>query len=151
MPIRIKNSASTDSVVALGTRIGNKPVDYDEAYVKNLQVFPDPTTTTTTAAPTTTTTTTAASGVASVTISTGGFIKFSGGTYATVQRSTSGSGSGATFNVVLDGNTGAATSVSSITAAGSGYAVGDTITLNYTSIPDGRESIYTVLTVASLG
>lgn len=93
----------------------------------------------------------AASGVASVTISTGGFIKFSGGTYATVQRSTSGSGSGATFNVVLDGNTGAATSVSSITAAGSGYAVGDTITLDYTSIPDGREITYTVLTVASLG
>ena len=93
----------------------------------------------------------AASGVASVTISTGGFIKFSGGTYATVQRTTSGSGSGATFNVVLDGNTGAATSVSSITAAGSGYAVGDTITLNYTSIPDGREVTYTVLTVASLG
>lgn len=93
----------------------------------------------------------AASGVASVTISTGGFIKFAGGTYATVQRSTSGSGSGATFNVVLDGNTGAATSVSSITAAGSGYAVGDTITLDYTSIPDGREVTYTVLTVASLG
>jgi len=143
MPIRIKNSASTDSVVALGTRIGNKPVDYDEAYVKNLQVFPDPTTTTTTAAPT---------GVASVTISTGGFIKYSGGTYATVQRSTSGSGSGATFNVVLDGRPGyTAISVSSITAAGSGYAVGDTITLDYTSIPDGREFTYTVLTVASLG
>ncbi len=142
MPIRIKNSASTDPVVGLGTRIGNKSVTITEAYVEDLQVFPDPTTTTTT---------TAASGVASVTISTGGFIKFSGGTYATVQRSTSGSGSGATFNVVLDGNTGAATSVSSITAAGSGYAVGDTITLDYTSIPDGREITYTVLTVASLG
>ena len=142
MPIRIKNSASTDPVVGLGTRIGNKSVTITEAYVENLQVFPDPTTTTTT---------TAASGVASVTISTGGFIKFSGGTYATVQRSTSGSGTGATFNVVLDGNTGAATSVSSITAAGSGYAVGDTITLDYTSIPDGREITYTVLTVASLG
>ena len=142
MPIRIKNSASTDPVVGLGTRIGNKSVTITEVYVENLQVFPDPTTTTTT---------TAASGVASVTISTGGFIKFSGGTYATVQRSTSGSGSGATFNVVLDGNTGAATSVSSITAAGSGYAVGDTITLDYTSIPDGREITYTVLTVASLG
>ena len=142
MPIRIKNSASTDPVVGLGTRIGNKSVTITEAYVEDLQVFPDPTTTTTT---------TAASGVASVTISTGGFIKFSGGTYATVQRSTSGSGSGATFNVVLDGNTGAATSVSSITAAGSGYAVGDTITLDYTSIPDGREVTYTVLTVASLG
>jgi hypothetical protein len=142
MPIRIKNSASTDPVVGLGTRIGQKSVTITEVYVKDLQVFPDPTTTTTT---------TAASGVASVTISTGGFIKFSGGTYATVQRSTSGSGSGATFNVVLDGNTGAATSVSSITAAGSGYAVGDTITLDYTSIPDGRELTYTVLTVASLG
>ena len=142
MPIRIKNSASTDPVVGLGTRIGNKSVTITEAYVEDLQVFPDPTTTTTT---------TAASGVASVTISTGGFIKFSGGTYATVQRSTSGSGSGATFNVVLDGNTNAATSVSSITAAGSGYAVGDTITLDYTSIPDGREATYTVLTVASLG
>ncbi len=142
MPIRIKNSASTDPVVGLGTRIGNKSVTITEVYVENLQVFPDPTTTTTT---------TAASGVASVTISTGGFIKFSGGTYATVQRSTSGSGTGATFNVVLDGNTGAATSVSSITAAGSGYAVGDTITLDYTSIPDGREITYTVLTVASLG
>ena len=142
MPIRIKNSASTDPVVGLGTRIGNKSVTITEAYVEDLQVFPDPTTTTTT---------TAASGVASVTISTGGFIKFSGGTYATVQRSTSGSGTGATFNVVLDGNTGAATSVSSITAAGSGYAVGDTITLDYTSIPDGREITYTVLTVASLG
>jgi len=142
MPIRIKNSASTDPVVGLGTRIGNKSVTITEAYVENLQVFPDPTTTTTT---------TAASGVASVTISTGGFIKFSGGTYATTQRSTSGSGSGATFNVVLDGSTNAATSVSSITAAGSGYAVGDTITLDYTSIPDGRESTYTVLTVASLG
>ena len=91
-----------------------------------------------------------ASGVASVTISTGGFIKFSGGTYATDQRSTSGSGSGATFNVVVNGS-GAATSVSSITAAGSGYAVGDTITLDYTSVPDGREVTYTVLTVASLG
>ena len=141
MPIRIKNSASTDPVVGLGTRIGQKSVTITEVYVKDLQVFPDPITTTTT---------TAASGVASVTISTGGFIKFSGGTYATVQRSTSGSGSGATFNVVLNGSTGAATSVSSITAAGSGYAVGDTITLDYTAIADSREITYTVLTVASI-
>jgi len=91
-----------------------------------------------------------ASGVASVTISTAGYIKWFAGTFATVQRSTSGSGSGATFNVVVNGS-GAATSVSSITAAGSGYAVGDTITLDYTSVPDGREVTYTVLTVASLG
>ena len=88
--------------------------------------------------------------MATVTISTPGFIRWFGGTYATVQRSTSGSGSGATFNVVLNGNTGAATSVSSITAAGSGYAVGDTITLDYTAIADSREITYTVLTVASI-
>jgi len=48
MPIRIKNSASTDPVVGLGTRIGNKSVTITEVYVENLQVFPDPTTTTTT-------------------------------------------------------------------------------------------------------
>ena len=122
-------SLGSGSISAL--KLGSTAVT--KAYLGSTQVFP------------------VASGVASVTISTGGFIKFSGGTYATVQRSTSGSGSGATFNVVLDGNTGAATSVSSITAAGSGYAVGDTITLDYTSIPDGREVTYTILTVASLG
>lgn len=122
-------SLGSGSISAL--KLGSTAVT--KAYLGSTQVFPE------------------ASGVASVTISTGGFIKFSGGTYATTQRTTSGSGSGATFNVVLDGNTGAATSVSSITAAGSGYTVGDTITLDYTSIPDGREQIYTVLTVASLG
>ena len=122
-------SLGSGSISAL--KLGSTAVT--KAYLGNTQVWP------------------VASGVASVTISTGGCIKFAGGTYATVQRSTSGSGSGATFNVVLDGNTGAATSVSSITAAGSGYAVGDTITLDYTSIPDGREVTYTVLTVASLG
>ena len=134
MPIRIKNSASTDPVVGVGTRIGNKPVTINEVYVKDLEVFPGPTST---------------GGVATITITTPGYIRWFAGTFAAAQRSTSGSGSGATFNVVLN-SSGAATSVSSITAAGSGYAVGDTITLDYTSIPDGREVTYTVLTVASI-
>ena len=134
MPIRIKNSASIDPVVGLGTRIGNKPVTINEVYVYQDEAFPGPST---------------SGGVATVTISTPGYMKWFAGTFPTVQRSTSGSGSGATFNVVLNGS-GAATSVSSITAAGSGYVVGDTITLDYTSIPDGREVTYTVLTVASI-
>lgn len=121
-------SLGSGSISAL--KLGSTAVT--KAYLGNTQVFP------------------VASGVASVTISTAGFIRFFAGTYATTQRATSGSGSGATFNVVLDSN-GAATSVSSVTAAGSGYAVGDTITLDYTSIPDGREVTFTVLTVASLG
>ena len=121
-------SLGSGSISAL--KLGSTAVT--KAYLGSTQVFP------------------VASGVASVTISTAGFIRFSAGTYATTQRTTSGSGTGATFNVVLN-SSGAATSVSSITAAGSGYAVGDTITLDYTSIPDGREITYTVLTVSSLG
>lgn len=120
-------SLGSGSISAL--KLGSTAVT--KAYLGSTQVFP------------------VASGVASVTISTAGFISFSAGTYAATQRTTSGSGSGATFNVVLSSF--AATSVSSITAAGSGYAVGDTITLDYTSIPDGREVTFTVLTVASLG
>ena len=134
MPIRIKNSASIDPVVGLGTRIGNKPVTINEVYVYQDEAFPGPST---------------SGGVATVTISTPGYMKWFASTFPAVQRSTSGSGSGATFNVVLNGS-GAATSVSSITAAGSGYVVGDTITLDYTSIPDGREVTYSVLTVASV-
>ncbi len=121
-------SLGSGSISAL--KLGSTAVT--KAYLGSTQVFP------------------VASGVASVTISTAGFIRYSAATYATTQRTTSGSGTGATFNVVLN-SSGAATSVSSITAAGSGYAVGDTITLDYTSIPDSREVTYTVLTVASLG
>jgi hypothetical protein len=138
MPIKIKNAGQTNAndVVKLVYRTsGNgKPTEFTDVYVYQDEVFPGPS---------------ATGGVATVTISTAGYIKWFAGTFATVQRSTSGSGSGATFNVTINGS-GAATSVSSITASGSGYAVGDTITLNYTSVPDGRESIYTVLTVASI-
>jgi hypothetical protein len=136
MPIKIKNT-NEDDVVGLACRNPGevKATEFTDVYVYQDEVFPGPTST---------------GGVATVTISTPGFIRWFSGTYATVQRSTSGSGSGATFNVVLNGNTGAATSVSSITAAGSGYAVGDTITLDYTAIADSREITYTVLTVASI-
>jgi len=136
MPIKIKNTNEED-VIGLACRNPGefKATEFTKVYVYQNEVFPGPTST---------------GGVATVTISTPGFIRWFGGTYATVQRSTSGSGSGATFNVVLNGNTGVATSVSSITAAGSGYAVGDTITLDYTAIADSREITYTVLTVASI-
>ncbi len=140
MPIRIRNSGSTDSVVALGTRIVNKPVDYDKAYVENLQVFPDPTTTTTT--------TVAPSGVATATISVSGNIRTGNGTYASTQFATSGSGSGATFDVVITSRT--ATSFS-VTGAGTGYAVGDTITLQVGSVSSFFQSPRVELTVASLG
>jgi hypothetical protein len=135
MPIKIKNT-NEDDVVGLACRNPgeSKATEFTDVYVYQNEVFPGPTST---------------GGVSTVTISTAGYIKWFAGTFATVQRSTSGSGSGATFNVTINGS-GAATSVSSITAAGSGYAVGDTITLDYTSVPDGRESIYTILTVASI-
>jgi hypothetical protein len=135
MPIKIKNT-NEDDVIGLACRNPGefKATEFTKVYVYQNEVFPGPTST---------------GGVATVTISTAGYIKWFAGTFATVQRSTSGSGSGATFNVTINGS-GAATSVSSITAAGSGYAVGDTITLDYTSVPDGRESIYTILTVASI-
>ncbi|MDG1313994.1 MAG: hypothetical protein P8P29_00540, partial [Flavobacteriaceae bacterium] len=137
-PIKIKNAGQTNAndVVGLVYRTpgSGKPTEFTDVYVYQDEVFPGPSTT---------------GGVATATISTAGYIKWFAGTFAAVQRSTSGSGSGATFNVTINGS-GAATSVSSITAAGSGYAVGDTITLDYTSIADGREQIYTVLTVASL-
>ena len=135
MPIKIKNTNEDDVIGLVYRTSGNgKPTEFTDVYVYQDEVFPGPSTT---------------GGVATVTISTAGYIKWFPGTFATVQRSTSGSGSGATFNVTINGS-GAATSVSSITASGSGYAVGDTITLNYTSVPDGRESIYTILTVASI-
>tara|TARA_R100000951_G_C2593615_1_gene165869 strand:- start:70 stop:489 length:420 start_codon:yes stop_codon:yes gene_type:complete len=138
MPIKIKNSSQTNAEDVTGLTYrppGNgKETEFIEVYVYQDEVFPGPST---------------SGGVATVTISAVGYIKWFAGTFATVQRSTSGSGSGATFNVVLN-SSGAATSVSSITAAGSGYVVGDTITLDYTSVPDGRESTYTVLTVASI-
>lgn len=95
-----------------------------------------------------------ASGVASVTISNAGsFKRVTASTYAATQRTTDGSGSGATFTVTLEANglTFRIASVTSITAAGTGYAVGDLITLNLTSVDDGNEITYGVLEVATLG
>jgi len=90
-----------------------------------------------------------ASGVASATITTAGIQKAGDGTYAATQDITSGSGSGATFNITLTNL--AATAISSITAAGTGYAVGDTITLVFTNIAGSRQVTAVVLTVATLG
>ena len=109
MPIRIKNSASTDPVVGLGTRIGNKSVTITEVYVKTDQVFPDPTTTTTT---------TAASGVTGVSINSGGYIKVPNGSTGTANQYAvvPTGGSGATFTVSVDNF--AVTVVQSIDTAG---------------------------------
>ena len=89
-----------------------------------------------------------ASGVATATISVSGNIRTGNGTYASTQFATSGSGSGATFDVVIASRT--ATSFS-VTGAGTGYAVGDTITLQIGSVSAGFQSPRVELTVASLG
>ena len=69
MPIRIKNSASIDPVVGLGTRIGNKPVTINEVYVYQDEAFPGPST---------------SGGVATVTISTPGYMKWFASTFPAV-------------------------------------------------------------------
>ncbi len=101
-----------------------------KAYLGSTQVFP------------------VASGVATATISVSGNIRTGNGTYASTQFATSGSGSGATFDVVIASRT--ATSFS-VTGAGTGYAVGDTITLQIGSVSAGFQSPRVELTVASLG
>lgn len=122
----------------MGINLGNNKVELKlgtttvlKAFLGSTQVYPEP------------------SSVGTATISTAGEIKVGAGTYACIQRSTSGSGTGATFNIVLDSQ-GIATSISSITAGGSDYQVGDTITLDYTAVADNRELIFTVLTVATV-
>ena len=96
----------------------------------------------------------AADGVLTVSIDIAGAYKAtSAGNYAAIQRSTSGSGSGATFTVTigLSGFAIVVTAVSSIDSAGSGYAVNDTITLDLTSVADTNERTYAVLEVDSIG
>jgi len=121
----------------MGIKLGNNKTELklgtttvQKVFLGSTQVYPEP------------------SSVGTATISTAGNIKVGSGTYACVQRSTSGSGTGATFNIVLSGNV--ATSISSITAGGSDYQVGDTITLDYTAVADNRELTFTVLTVATV-
>ena len=113
------------------------PVQVDKVYLGQTLVYPIST----------------SGPVLTLSISNMGSIKgTSAGNYAAVQRSTDGSGSGATFSITL-GTTGlifGATAINSITAAGSGYVAGDFITLDYTSIPDGNELSYTVLEVLTV-
>ena len=98
-----------------------------------------------------------ASGVASVTISTAGVIRLpEAGTGGCTQRSVSPTGGTgftctATFSAISGSTNFECTSIPSITNAGSGYSVGDVITLDVTAVPDSRELTYVELTVASLG
>lgn len=89
-----------------------------------------------------------ASGFATGTISNGGSIKAINNTYSATQYSTSGSGSGATFTVTLVSRV--ATSFT-ITAGGTGYAVGDTVTLDITGVSAANQTTRVVLTVSTLG
>ena len=119
-------SLGSGSISAL--KLGSTAVT--KAYLGSTQVFP------------------VASGVATATISVAGSIRTGDGTYASTQFATSGSGSGATFDVVIASRS--ATSFS-VTGAGTGYAVGDTITLQIGSVSSGFQSPRVELTVASLG
>ena len=65
-------------------------------------------------------------------ISNSGNSKASNGTYAATQHSTSGSGTGATFDITIVSRT--CTSFT-VTNGGSGYATSDTVTLDITALP----------------
>lgn len=69
------------------------------------------------------------------------------GTHAATQVATTGIGAGATFSVVMD--TSSVTSISSITNAGSGYNVGDLITIEV-SPAGGTELIAATIRVDSV-
>lgn len=96
-------------------------------------------------------------GVGSVTISNAGEIRLpQAGTGGCTQRSVSPTGGtgftcNATFSAISGSTNFECTSIPSITNAGSGYSVGDVITLDVTAVPDSRELTYVELTVASLG
>ncbi len=128
-------SLGSGSISAL--KLGSTAVT--KAYLGSTQVFP------------------VASGVASVTISEPGVIRLpQAGTGGCTQRSvapTGGSGftCNATFSAISGSDYFECTSIPNITNAGSGYSVGDVITLDITAVPDGRELTYVKLTVASLG
>lgn len=113
------------------------PVQVDKVYLGQTLVYPIST----------------SGPVLTLSISNMGSIKgTSAGNYAAVQRSTDGSGSGATFSITL-GTTGlifGATAINSITATGTGYEVGDLITLDYTSISELREQVHSVLEVLTI-
>lgn len=113
----------------LGLRLGTATVT--EAYLGSTKVFPPP------------------SGVATATITnSSGNIKTADGTFSATQFSTSGSGTGATFTVTLVNRTATAFT---ITNAGSGYAVNDTIELQIASLSAQFQVPRVQLTVATLG
>ena len=117
------------SNAAQGLRLGSATVT--EAYLGSTKVFPPP------------------SGVATATISnSSGNIKTADGTFSATQFSTSGSGTGATFTVTLVNRTATAFT---ITNAGSGYAVSDTIELQIASLSAQFQVPRVQLTVATLG
>ena len=117
------------SNAAQGLRLGSAAVT--EAYLGSTKVFPPP------------------SGVATATISnSSGNIKTADGTFSATQFSTSGSGTGATFTVTLVNRTATAFT---ITNAGSGYAVNDTIELQIASLSAQFQQPRVQLTVATLG
>lgn len=117
------------SNAAQGLRLGSATVT--EAYLGSTKVFPPP------------------SGVATATISnSSGNIKTADGTFSATQFSTSGSGTGATFTVTLVNRTATAFT---ITNAGSGYAVNDTIELQIASLSAQFQVPRVQLTVATLG
>jgi len=89
-----------------------------------------------------------ASGVASGSI-TAGLVRTSDGTFACTQFQTSGSGTGATFNITFVNRI--PTAISSITNGGSGYAVNDTIDLQVGTLPSSFQQPRVQITVASLG
>ena len=128
-------SLGSGSISAL--KLGSTAVT--KAYLGSTQVFP------------------VASGVASVTISEPGVIRIGqSGTTGCTQRSVAPTGGtgftcNATFDFISGSTNSECTAIASITNAGSGYSVGDTITLDITAVPDSRELTHVKLTVASLG
>jgi hypothetical protein len=119
-------SLGSGSISAL--KLGSTAIT--KAYLGSTQVFP------------------VASGVASGSI-TAGQVRTRNGTFACTQFSTSGSGTGATFNITFVNKT--PTAISSITNGGSGYAVNDTIDLQVGSLPASFQSPRVEITVNSLG
>jgi hypothetical protein len=89
-----------------------------------------------------------ASGVDTVSIDNAGFIKVAATTYACTQRSTTGSGTGFTCTATINGSFNC--TAITITNKGTGYAVNDEITLDFTSVDESREITYVVLEVLTL-